>query len=340
MKEMKILSESIGVSDGYTPIHKLRFLKDNPRVYASTHGVHDFDNLPEQEQQEIIYKNLLKEPSVKNLLPEIKRHGGLIESILIRHDTMEVIEGNSRLAVYLKLHRESKENEEWEFIPCDIVSSLTDQQQAAFLSQIHVKGKTKWSAFEKANFAYVRVEKGEKKKNENLSDVAALFGESYATINTRYKAVKIMKGNKDSDHSHFSYYDVIVRNNEILKAIEKTHSFANLLADIKKFGSKEEENSFTAQDLRNKFPEVMGKEKWLKKYISGDLDLDEAYQRARPSDVERRVKQAKDLLEEISLDELIALENNEFNKFKIPFRKLLNRVGDLERMIKKIEKSK
>ena len=29
-----------------------------------------------------------------------------MESILVRHDTMEVIEGNSRLAVYRKLHEQ------------------------------------------------------------------------------------------------------------------------------------------------------------------------------------------------------------------------------------------
>ena len=78
-------------------------------MYACTHGEADFDNLMEEEQQDIIFNKLLKEPSVKNLIPEIKRHGGLMDPILVRRDTMEVIEGNSRLAVYRQLDQKSED---------------------------------------------------------------------------------------------------------------------------------------------------------------------------------------------------------------------------------------
>ena len=75
---------------------------------------------------------------------------------MVRHDTMEVIEGNSRLAAYKKLYdAEEEERDQWEFILCQIVSSLTKEQLAAYLHQLHVKGKTNWTAYEKANFAYV-----------------------------------------------------------------------------------------------------------------------------------------------------------------------------------------
>ena len=82
----------------------------------------------EVEQQDIILKKLLEEPSVRNLIPDVERNRGLIEPILIRKDTMEVIEGNSRLAVYRKLQLDKGEGE-WELIPCDIVSNLTNDQQ-------------------------------------------------------------------------------------------------------------------------------------------------------------------------------------------------------------------
>lgn len=126
-RKKELLGEDIPLSSDYLEIHNLKFLKDNPRVYACTHGHPDFQNRMPEEQQEIIFKKLLEEPSVKNLIPDVKRHGGLVESILIRKDTMEVIEGNSRLAVYRKLYEDEKEDE-WELIPCDIVSTLTDDQ--------------------------------------------------------------------------------------------------------------------------------------------------------------------------------------------------------------------
>ncbi len=310
MKQMTILGETIGISDDYINIHELKFLKDNPRVYACTHGEPGFEDLPDEEQQDIIYKKLLDEPSVKNLLPEIKRHGGLMESILIRLDTMEVIEGNSRLAVYLKLHSDPKENDEWSLIPCDIASSLTEKQQAAFLNQIHVKGKTQWSAFEKANYAYVRKEKG-----WSFSEIAELFGESEATIRIRIKIIQMMNIHEDSDRSHFSYYDVLVRNKDMLNEIENG-GLPNLISDIKLLGIDEESNDFTAQDIRKKLPVVLNKPKLLKKYNEGKLDLDQAYQFAKISHVEDKVKQATALLKDISKSDISQLEQSDFNAFK------------------------
>jgi len=327
MTAMKILGENIEIIDDYILIRKLKFLKDNPRVYACTHGEQNFENLSEEEQQEVIYKKLLKEPSVKNLLPEIKRHGGLMESILIRHDTMEVIEGNSRLAVYLKLYKETT-GDDWELIPCDIVSSLTDDQQAAFLNQIHVKGKTQWSAFEKANFAYVRKEKG-----NDYKDIAKLFGESEATIRIRVKGIQMMKNNGDSNLSHFSYYDVIVRKPNISEEVKEGGKLPNLLAEIKRLGSDEESNIFTAQDLRKKIPAVLKKTKVLRKYQEGKYSLDQAYQLAKISDIEEKVKQATALLEDVSKRNIDQLEQNSLNAIKQAVRKLLREAKRIDKLV-------
>lgn len=328
---MKLLGKLIELSNDYYHIDQLKFLKDNPRVYACTHGYPEFENLIEGEQQEIILKKLLEEPSVKNLIPDVKRHGGLMESILIRRDTMEVIEGNSRLAVYRKLHQD-KEKGEWEFIPCEIVSKLTDDQQAAFLNQIHVKGKTQWSAYEKANFAYVRKEQG-----WGIDKIAKLFGESEATIRTRVKIIQTMKDNKDNQQSHFSFYDVLVRKSEISNAINEDANLRDcLMQKIKNLGI-EEDSEFTAQELRNKFPVVLKKPKVLKKYIGGEIDLDEGYQRAKISQVEERVRQAVDLLDDVEWADIRRLELTRFKAFKQDARKLSQQVKRITGMIKDID---
>ena len=332
MPTMRILGKSVDVSDDYIDIHALKFLKDNPRVYACTHGEPNFENLPEERQQEIIYEKLLKEQSVKNLIPEIKRHGGLMESIIIRCDTMEVIEGNSRLAVYRKLDEGQAEKGEWDFIPCDIVSSLTDEQQAAFLNQIHVKGKTQWTAYEKANFAYVRKERG-----WDFSDIAELFGESESTIRTRVKSIEMMKDNEDNKQSHFSYYDVLVRNPKISEGMKKAEGYDGLFLDIKNLGPDEQANSFTAQELRNKLPIVLNKPKVLKKYVAREINLDQAYQRAKISDVEENIKQATALLDDVSEAKVSQLEQNRFGAFKQTTRKLMRAVERIKNMVKNIE---
>ena len=329
-KSMKILGETIPLSNDYLHIDELKFLKDNPRVYACTHGEPNFDGRTSEEQQELIFKKLLQEPSVKNLEPEVKRHGGLMEPILVRHDTMEVIEGNSRLAVYRHFHQKKTEGE-WEYIPCEIVSRLTDDQQAAFLNQIHVKGKTSWSAYEKANFAYVRQERG-----WSLENIAEVFGESIGTIRTRVKVIETMKKNEDNERSHFSYYDVLVRSAEISEAMQKEGVRGFLLTKIQNFGPKDEDGDFTAQELRKKLPVILKKPKVLTKYLEGKIDLDEGYQIAKVSQVEEKVQQAMNLLNEVSQKDMVKLDTSRFNAFKQDVRKLTREVARLNKMIERI----
>ena len=327
----KLLGETIPLSSDYKYIYDLKFLKDNPRVYACTHGYPDFENLMEEQQQAVIFEKLLEEPSVKKLIPDVKRHGGLIESILIRQDTMEVIEGNSRLAVYRQLYEDEKEGE-WELIPCDIVSNLSDTQQAAFLNQIHVKGKVQWSAYEKANFAYVR-----KLQGWDLDQISRVFGESKATIRTRLKVIKTMQDNEDNDRSHFSYYDVMVRSPEISEAIKQEDLRSFLFTKIKDFSPNKKDGDFAALELRQKFPELLKKPKVLKKFISGEIDLDEGYQRAKISQVEKRVRQAVDLLDDVERKDIKLLETARFNAFKQDARKLSQQVMRINGIIKDID---
>ena len=325
--EMKILGETILLSNDYLPIDTLKFLKDNPRVYACTHGHPDFDSLIEEEQQDIIFKNLQQEPSVKNLIPDVERHGGLMEPILVRHDTKEVIEGNSRLAVYRILDKKGQKGE-WELIPCNIVSGLTDDQQAAFLNQIHVKGKTRWSRYEKANFAYVRKEQG-----WSMSKIANRFGESESTIRTRVKTIEVMRDNRDAEQSHFSHYEV-TRGPQISPEMRENSGLrARVFEDIKNLGLDEEDNNFTAQELRKKLPAIVTKPKVLRKYIDRSIDLDEAYQSAKISHVEEKVKKARMLIEDVQRQEVSQLERNQLNAFKQTVKKLSRAVERIEKMI-------
>lgn len=327
--KMKILKETVPVSEDYIPISKLKFLKDNPRVYACTHGYPGFDEMMDEQQQELIYSKLREEPSVRNLRPDIERHGGLMEPILVRLDTHEVIEGNSRLAVYRLLHDKTGDDN-WEFIPCAIVSRLTDRLQAAFLNEIHVKGKTQWSAYEKANFAYVR-----KERNWNFKDIAELFGESEGTIRTRVRVIETMKENSDGQQSHFSYYDVLVRTPSIREAVYQHQELRHLLfTEIKNIGSDEDESEFTAQELRKKLPVILRKPKVLKKYLGGEIGLDEGYQLAKVSDAEKQVRQAKELLGNVSREEVAGLEQSRFNPFKAELRRVSQEVDRLNKIAK------
>ncbi len=152
-----VFDKEISVTHEKISIYKLKYFEENPRVFSCIHGEDTPEN--EDELQTFIQDKMWEQPSVKNLVTDIEKHGGLLERILVRYDTRQVIEGNSRLAVFRKLHKK-KPDEKWAFIECDYVDTLTPTQQDAYLAQIHIKGKTEWSAYEKANFSYIRAKRG------------------------------------------------------------------------------------------------------------------------------------------------------------------------------------
>lgn len=321
-KSIRILGVDIPLDHDVRNIFELRFLLDNPRVFSCTYGVQGFAEKSDEEQQNEIYRELLEEPSVQNLLPEIVRHGGLMEPILVRWDTKAVIEGNSRLAAFRHLYEKSaeEEKEKWETIPCEIISSLTDEQQWAFLNQLHVKGKTAWSAYEKANFAFVRHDKG----GMTISEIADMFGETEQEISKRIGVITKMKKNHDAVLSHFSYYNVTVRTRKIADAISENEDLEKVLnKKIKALGEQsEEEAEFTAQQLRTQLPQIISKPKILKRFLKGLDSLGNCYQDAKESNALAVVKRALERLKGVDKKELEALSVTEINKLKPEARKL------------------
>ncbi len=328
MATMKLLGKQIQYEEDFVEVEKLRFYTDNPRVFSVVREVKNFDNLPEEKQQDEIYKKLLNEPSVKNLVPDIRRHEGLIDPIVVLVNTWEVIEGNSRLAAYRKL-LDSKADGDWGLIHCRLISPLKDDQLAAYLSQIHVKGKTKWTRYEKFNFAYQRFHKSQqngKNKGEAYSEIAELFGESAQTIRNRVKVIELMESRGDNVRSRLSYYEVLVKNSQAFKLIEQG-KLTRLLDDIKKSDEQENGDSsgkeFTAQQLRDALPNLLRKtDSALKQYEAGKIRFSEAASRAEISESKQKLERATAFLGDISRKDLEKLSINDFNAFGQSFRKL------------------
>ena len=326
-KVLNILRHAIPYSDGEHSIYELRFLQRNPRVYEEVHGTPGFGEMSVDEQQDVIYRALLKQPSVKELRPELLRHGGLMEPLVVETRTMEVVEGNSRLAACRQLHEDGVEGE-WDRVPCIEVTKFTDEQRAAYLAQVHVKGKRQWSPYEKANFAYVQIQEG-----VTLNDVAERLDMSATTVRKRIKVIQEMKDNDDSKQRNYSYYDVIVNTTAIAKAGEDVRNALRVMI-------KNEETEFTAQDLRRKLPVVLQKPKAKRKFLSGAIDLDEAYQRARRSKTEDKVKNAAEILDDIDRAEIEGLDHNEFNAVRYRVRKLPRIVKRLKHLVDDVERGR
>ena len=116
---------------------------------------------------------------------------------------------------------------------------------------------------------------------------------------------------------------------EIWREIRDSDPFRSRVVDgIRTLSTQKEEDDedFTAQDLRRKLPVIIKKPHILRKFVDGKIDLEEGYQRAKISRAEERVKQALSLLEEISEKDVSGLDSNSLNSLRQVVRKLKREV--------------
>ncbi|MCU1323841.1 MAG: hypothetical protein JWM43_3490 [Acidobacteriaceae bacterium] len=127
------------------PLKAVKLDPHNPRIQ---HAVKQkFQN--REVTQDELRKLILDQPGVSDLFRSIRDNGGISDPIHVRPDG-SIIEGNCRVASYLKLNSIDKDNPRWQAIPAIFVPNITPRQAAVLQGQFHVAGKNKWAAYEKA----------------------------------------------------------------------------------------------------------------------------------------------------------------------------------------------
>ena len=321
-----IMGETVQATRRQISIDELHFLPDNPRVYAAIREMSDFPELTPEEKQVRIYKRMLEEPSVKNLIPEIKRDKGLQEPIIVRWDTQEVIEGNSRLAAYRKLRDANREEEQWEKISCLVVSKLTDEQQTRLLGQAHLHGKTDWSPYAKALYCFRWVVE----LGKDTSELVRVSGITNAEIGKNVKVIQFMQQNHDDTLSNFSYYDVLVRSRKIAAAIDDSQELRDTILSA----IKDPDRNFTGQEMRQRLPTIIDKPRILRKFAQGEVTLEEAYDRAKISGLQKKLKNIRDGLDDIESPDVTALDQNELRSAEQVLRQIRQRCTRVADMVK------
>ena len=183
-------------------------------------------------------------------------------------------------------------------------------------------GKTDWSPYAKALFCF-RWVKEDKKKIANLVELSGLTARM---IMKNVKVIQLMKDNNDDELSHFSYYDVLQTNRKISKTIVEEPTLRNTLFKQIKTGA------FTAQEMRDRLPMVIQKPKILRKYARRDITLEDAFDRAKISGTQRRLRKVRDTLDDIEKGEIDGLEHNEIGAVRQILKKIhreLKRVSDM-----------
>ncbi|SVE60186.1 uncharacterized protein METZ01_LOCUS513040, partial [marine metagenome] len=153
--------QPVDTSAGVMPMNDLLFYPQNPRVFSVLRT--KYGN--ETPTQENIFELMSKQDYVKELKRQIKKDG-LKEPVIVNINTMEVVEGNSRLAAYRLLYDENPM--EWSEISCEILpENITSDQIEDLISKVHMTGKKKWDPAEEAAWVW-RLSHDENKTLEQL----------------------------------------------------------------------------------------------------------------------------------------------------------------------------
>ena len=263
---LTIRNKEIPVTVRFLEQSKLRFFAENPRVYS----VLRIGGGKEPNQEEI-QEHLLEMDHVKSLIQDIRANGGLIDPIIVKAGTLEVLEGNSRLAAYRALAK--VDPVKWGFIRCTVLpENIDDGLVFALLGQYHIKGKKDWAPFEQAGFLYRRC----KKQKVDLKTLALEIGLTQAKVKHLIDTYETMLKNGEKDTARWSYYDEYLKSSKIRKAKETFPEFDGMIMEKIKSGDIPR-----AVDIREKLHVICSaKGKTLPKFVKGELDFDEAFDSA------------------------------------------------------------
>lgn len=256
-REVPVVSRNIEQS-------KLKFYAENPRVYSVLHGNGE---VPTQEE---IQERLLKMEHVKALIHDIRINKGLMEPLIVRDVTLDVLEGNSRLAAYRFLAK--TDPVKWGYVKCTMLPhDIDDSLVFALLGQFHIKGKKDWMPYEQAGFLYRRF----KKHDANLKTLALEIGMSAKRVRHLVDTYEFMVTNDEENTDRWSYYDEYLKSNKIRRAREQHPELDSAVIEMVRDGEIER-----AMDLREQLPVICSSPKILSKLLSGAYVFSDAYEAA------------------------------------------------------------
>lgn len=263
-----IRGEEVPVKTGMMEHLDLSYFVDNPRIYSV---VRADDTIPDQDE---IQNRLWKMEHVKELRIDIQENGGLIDPIIVKDGTLEVLEGNSRLAAYRKLAEQDAIR--WGEIKCTLLpADIQESHVFSLLGQYHIKGKKDWSPYEQAGFLYRR----HKQHNIGVTELGKDLGIGRKEAGKLIRAYQLMLDSGDSDTTRWSYYYEYLSSTNIGKLREEYSGFHETVVAKIKSGEIER-----AADIRDKLAKIPVKsKKVVNAFIAGEISVDDAYNRVEAS---------------------------------------------------------
>jgi len=245
---------------------KLKFYPENPRIYSVLH-----DGAGTAPSQEEIQDCLQAMDHVRELRDDIKENGGLIEPLYVKETTLEVVEGNSRLAAYRMLAEENAI--QWEKVKCAILpDEVNDSAIASLLGQLHLKGKKDWRPYEQASFLHRR----HYKDKISITNLAKEVPLKKRGIEHRIAVIDYMIKQGDNKIERWSHWDELLKNRKIQAAFKDHAGFEEAVVKTIKSGN------IKAVEVRDKVKVLCRtkSEKPINQFISG-ATIDDAVKTAK-----------------------------------------------------------
>ena len=259
---MLIRGEDVPVITKMMEQDKLRFYPENPRVYSVLRS-----GGKTKPSQEDIEEQLQRFDHVKELREDIKLNKGLLEPLIVRDGTLEVLEGNSRLAAYRALA--AKDPVKWNLVKCTLLPADIDESLIfSLLGRYHVNGKKNWAPYEQAGFLYRRFHK----HNVSAQTLAKEAGSSVKEVNRLIEVYGFMEEHGENTIDRWSYYYEYLRSNTIRKARTKHPELDSII--VEKIKSEEISK---AVDLRDQLPTICAAPKVLTKFVNSSGDFAKAF---------------------------------------------------------------
>jgi hypothetical protein len=244
---------------------KLQCFPENPRIYSIVRA----DG--KEPTQEEIFDQLAPLEHVRSLIIDIRQNGGLTDPVIVLEKSLEVVEGNSRLAAYRQLAK--IDPIKWARVKCMLLPANVDHSLVfALLGQYHIKGKKDWAPYEQAGFLYRRF----KEHKIDIKTLAADIGLSAKKVKHLIDTYQFMLDHKEKALERWSYYDEYLKSPKIRKARDAYPDFDKLI--VGKIRSGEIER---AVDVRDQLPVICtASPKIVKKFAKGETPFEDAYEDA------------------------------------------------------------
>jgi hypothetical protein len=248
-------------------LNELKFFYKNPRVYSTVHLT--FGSEPTQDE---IFRVMKLQQHVLDLKKQIKSSNGLIEPVIVKQDTNEVVEGNSRLAAYKLLY--DGEPTKWSTILCEVLpKDITKDQIDELIGSFHMTGKLKWDPYEQAAWLW----RLEKEENKSMDELKSLLHMGAEKIKNYLKTYQFMREHNLTKQSEFSYYLVLKTNRNVQKLKEIEPNLDKIIINKIQTGEIDQ-----AVKIRDQLPLIANSpQKVQQNFFQGKFDFDRTVEIAK-----------------------------------------------------------